>query len=284
MDENKDILNNEGEAPVDDVAEEAAEAIEDAEKAVSEPTEEVSGETVSESAEEAEEEAVSEPVEEALDETVSESDEETGEEAVPEEDAAEPEAVEVPKKKKAFVPFIIIAVGIVVLASAFFIGYKMTYNPYNHMGYINVSGKTVGDIAEEYGMTLEEFLAEYDLPADMRADTEEAAASYMIPISNIIANYGIDFETFAEYYGFDESVTADTPWGEALDSMTLSNMVGEENLEEFIEEYELGDKVTGETKWGEVRRKVDKISYAKQQEAATAEDVVSDEYVEDVTE
>lgn len=272
MDENKDILNDEGEAPVDDAAEEALKAVEAVEEMVSEPAEEAKEDAVSESAEETSEETASDPFEEAV------------AEAAPEENAAE---LEVPKKKKSFVPFVIIAAGIVVLAAALFIGYKMTYNPYNHMGYINVSGKTIGDIAEEYGMTLDEFLAEYGLPADMRADTEETAASYMIPISKIIANYGIDFETFAEYYGFDESVTADTPWGEALDSMSLNDMVGEENLEEFIEEYELGDKVTGETKWGEVRRTVDKINYAKQQEAATAEDVVadeSDESAEDVTE
>lgn len=262
MDENKEFLNSNNEESVEDTAEEIAE------------------ETV--------EEAMEDVAEETLEETAEDMAEEVSEAVEANEDFSESfdKEVEVPKKKKPVVP-IIIAAAIVVLAAALFIGnriYMKSYNPYNHMGYINTTGDTIADVAEKMGMTLEEFLAEYDLPADMRADTEEAAAYYMIPVSKIAEMYYTDFETFANYYGLDESVTADTPWGEALDSMTLNKMVGEEYLEEFIEEYELGENVNGDTKWGEVRRQVDKINYertkAQEKEAETAEDIPSDEYVD----
>ena len=167
----------------------------------------------------------------------------------------------------------IIVVVVAILAAAVFGVYKyITRNPYNAMGYVNVSGRTIEEVAISAGMTLEEFLADYSLPADMPADTEEAAAFYNIPVSKIAEMYGMDFATIKEMLGFGDDVTESTPWGEAEGKSPLSKYIGEDNLESFKAEYGFGDEVTGETLWGEIRNIVDQKTLEKQEaEKAAAE-------------
>lgn len=166
----------------------------------------------------------------------------------------------------------IVIVIIAVLAAAGYGVFKyMTRNPYNDMGYINVSGRTIKDVAEQAGYaSVEEFLAEYGLPADMPEDTDESAAYYSIPARKIAEMYGMDVASLKEMLGLGDDVTEDTPWGEAEGKATLGKYIGEENLDAFKEEYGLGEDVTADTLWSEVRNTVDKKTLEMQQEAQKA--------------
>ena len=135
--------------------------------------------------------------------------------------------------------------------------YMPEKNPYNDK-YVDISGKTIEDIAQESDMTLEELLAEYDLPADMPADTHENAAYQMIPCKRIAELYGLNgFEELKNTMHFPDFVTEDTPWGEALGETTLRYYIGRDELvEQFKEYYGFGDEVTADTKFKEVHRAV----------------------------
>ncbi len=131
-------------------------------------------------------------------------------------------------------------------------------NPYNS-AYLDVSGKTVQEAADEAGMTLEEFIAEYELPADMRADTYETAAYNMIPTRRISEIYGMTYDELDALLKFPDFVTENTPWGEALDEVTLGSYVGTgEVLEQFKEYFGLDASVNEDTKWKEIRTIVER--------------------------
>lgn len=181
-----------------------------------------------------------------------------------------PDMAAAPKKSGAGKVVAIVILVVVILAAAGFAVYKyMTRNPYNELGYINVSGRTIGEMAEQAGTTLDEFLAEYSLPADMPADTEESAAYYSIPTRKIAEMYGMEVADLKEVLGLGDDVTEETPWGEAEGKAPLGKYIGEDYLEQFKQEYDLGDDVTADTLWGEVRNIVDKKTL-EQQKAADA--------------
>ena len=154
---------------------------------------------------------------------------------------------------------IIIAMALAVAMTATQVSAE---NKYNEMGYVNVSGKTIADIVTEQGITLEQFLAEYDLPADMPADTTEAAAYYSIPLSKMAEMYAMDVEALKETLQLGEEITAETPWGIAEGEASLGAYVGEENVDAFKAQYGFGDEVTAQTKWKEVRNVVDEAQKA----------------------
>lgn len=235
MDENK----NYNEA--DETTEEVAEVMEEAAEEVTEPVEQAALEAAEEVL--AEEAVAEEPV---LTEFIPE----------------EPEAIRKGSKVGAIVA-IVVALVVIVLAV---ITSMMEFNKYNKMGYVDISGQTVGDLAEAQGISLEEFLEMYDLPADMPASTTESAAYYNIPVGRIAEMYGMDFETLKGTLNLGAEVTEDMPWGEAEGEVLLADYVGAENVDGFKAQYNLGDEVTGETKWKEIRNKVD----AAQKEAREA--------------
>lgn len=245
---------------------------------VEENTAPVADEATEEAVEDVVEETViEEPAEEAVEDAVEEA---TEEDEVPIVYDETLEPTEVKKNGKAGKIIAIAVVAVIVVAVAVFGIVKLvTRNPYNEMGYVNVSGRTIAEVAESAGVDLNQFLANYGLPADMPADTEEAAAYYNIPVKYIAQMYGMDTDTLKEMLGLGDDVTDDTPWGEAEGKATLSKYVGDENLEEFKVEYGLGDEVTGDTLWGEIRNTVDKKTLAdrKAQEEADAATTGSDD-------
>lgn len=129
-------------------------------------------------------------------------------------------------------------------------------NEYNSQ-YIDVSGKTIAEVAADAGQSLEDFLAEYGLPTDMPADTSESAAYYMISTFKMAQMYGMDFETLKSTMQWDDSITRETPWGIAEGETALSVYIGDQNLEEFKEYYGLDDSITADTKYKEVRAAID---------------------------
>lgn len=155
--------------------------------------------------------------------------------------------------------------------------YKYVYNPYNHLGYYNISGMTLADVAEQNDMSLEEIRFELRLPDDVKADTYWDAVEFIVPASYMAqVQYGVDFETIKQAFQFGDEITGMSTWGEAMDTMPLSVYCGsEEDVAEFVREYSLGDNVTGETLWGEVRKQVNKKQY---------EEYLAQQATEDVTE
>lgn len=183
----------------------------------------------------------------------------------------------------------IVVVVVAILAAAGFGVFKyLTRNPYNEMGYVNISGRTIEDVATSAGVTLDEFLAEYGLPADMPADTEETAAFYSIPTSKVAEMYGMDMATLKEMLGLGDDITENTPWGEAEGKSPLGKYIGEANLEQFKEMYGFGEEITAETTWGEIRNIVAKQDMEAQKKAEeeakkAEEEAASGETAEDAT-
>lgn len=257
MDENM-IPNIDGEentAPaVEETIEEVVEAAEEAaEESVEEATEEIVEDV--EEADDVAEEVLEEAAEEV--EEVLEDDDVT----IVFDETLEPTEVKAKGKAGKIVAIAVVAV-IVVAAVVLGLFKVLNRNPYNEMGYVNVSGRTIAEVAEDAGVELDQFLANYGLPADMPANTEEAAAYYNIPVKYIAEMYGMDVVSLKEMLGLGDDVTEDTPWGIAEGKSPLSKYVGEDNLESFKAEYGLGDDVTGDTLWGEIRNIVDSKTLA----------------------
>lgn len=231
-------------------------------------------EIVEETAEEiAAEEVVEEVVETIEDaEDVIEEAGEALEEALEDLEAAEkiPEEVKKGSKVGAIIA-VVVALVIVALAVA---TSMMNFNKYNKMGYVDISGKTIQDIADAQGITLAEFLESYKLPADMPGDTTESAAYYTIPAGVVAEMNGLDFATLKSMLKLPEGVTEETPWGEAEGGILLADYIGgEDKVAAFKEQYGFGDEVTGQTPWGELRNTVDlkTLEQKKAEEAAAAE-------------
>lgn len=208
------------------------------------------------------------------------------------------EAVEEPEKKKSAAP--VIALIVVIAAAIILIAYLLFSdsfggNKYNKLGYVNVSGRTVQDIADEAGIELKDFLSEYGLPEDMPGDTTEIAAIYSMPAKMYLQTMiGIDdFEALKTELNIPDETTPNTPktfmdkiksvfvkdkiqpidentpWYIVEGELTINDYSGGA-VEEFKEFYGLGDEVTGETKMKEIQDKINEKTNALlvEQEAA----------------
>lgn len=156
----------------------------------------------------------------------------------------------------------------VVIAIALVFGgmsaYKTFYNPYNHMGYYNISGKTLEEVAELNGMSVEQVKTMLHLPDDVKGDTYYDVIDFLVPVSYMTEMYGMSVEELKATLSLGDEITGESTWGEALDTMPLEVYVGgEEAVAEFVAEYNLGDDVTGDTLWGEIRKTVNKIDYER---------------------
>ncbi len=128
-------------------------------------------------------------------------------------------------------------------------------------GYIDVTGRTVAEVAKERGLTLEEYLSEYDLPPDMPGLVSETEANYTIPVHRMLDMYGMSFESFKQMFDIPDGIDENSPWGIAIGEAPvgayIDMYVGKDSLEKFKEQYDLPDSVENDTKWKEVREQVD---------------------------
>lgn len=272
--ENKEAEAAVNETPVEEVTAEAVSAEETPEDTAAEET---PVETLAEEAPIAEDTSAEttdtiDAVDAAVEETIIEAVNANSEESVLNEQTTEQndgfgvaenqvasENVAVAKKKNVGAIAAIAAVIVVVAAIivALIVLSPMLFNKYNRQGYVNISGATIGEVAEQSGMELEDFLEEFGLPEDMPANTTEAAAYNNIPFSKMAATYGRTTDEFKEMLKLPDEVDDDTPWGEAINKATLGAYVGEDYLEEFKEYYGFGEEITADTLWGEVRQQVE---------------------------
>lgn len=153
----------------------------------------------------------------------------------------------------------IVAVLVIAAIAALFLTgtFGKMFNKYNR-GYVNTTGRTIEQVAEESGMTFDEFLAEYGLPKNMPKNTYESAAFYAMSVGKVAELYGMDFAALKETLKLGDEVSENDTWGKVEGEVALGTYLGgEENLAEFKEYYGLGDDVNADTKWKEVRLIVD---------------------------
>ena len=154
------------------------------------------------------------------------------------------------KNFKKLVSMLIVCSAISTVASA-------EVNVYNEMDYVNNSNRTIGDIAVEKEITVAEFLTMYGLPADMPANTNEAAAFYHMTVENVAKMYGVTTDELiaeiSQASSADLTVTKDTLWNEAQGAISIRNHIGDLSFDEFKTAYALADGVTENTSLGEVR-------------------------------
>ena len=157
--------------------------------------------------------------------------------------------------------------AVVIVACVVFGGmtaYKTFYNPYNHMGYYNISGMTLEEVAELNGMSVEQVKEMLHLPDDVKGDTYYDVIDFLVPVSYMTEMYGMSVDELKETLSLGDEITGESTWGEALDTMPLKVYLGgEDAVSEFVAEYNLGDDVTGDTLWGEIRKTVNKIDYER---------------------
>lgn len=201
------------------------------------------------------------------------------------ENAVQSDEVVQPKKKSAAPVIAVIAVLVVAIAVAAYAVFSdgIGGNKYNKMGYVNVSGRTVQDIADSAGIGLADFLSEYSLPEDMPGDTYEIAAIYNMPAKVYLQTMlGIDdFATVKAELNIPDETTPDnpktlkdkiqsifkkddiqvidenTPWYIIEGELTVGDYSGGD-MESFKTFYDLGDDVTETTKIKEIRDQINK--------------------------
>ncbi len=222
------------------------------------------------------EEPAEETAEETVEETVFEDEEPTDEpteEPIPEEEPIDVDALKAKlgaaetsaKKFKTSAVAAWIIAAVLVCTDAY---YFMTniYNKYNHMGYYDVDGYTVGDVVSSMGMDFETFKEMYGLPGDMRKDTNLNAAQSLIKLSKMAELNGIDFASLKERYKFGDGITEESTFGEGIDSMTIKDyleMSGGDDFETFKTTYKLPDSTTEDAAWGTVRKTYEKQKVAE---------------------
>ena len=151
-------------------------------------------------------------------------------------------------------------VSILVVASTIPVTVNAEVNKYNEMDYVNNSNRTIGEIAEEKQMSAEDFIAIYNLPNDMPANTNEAAAFYNMTLENVANMYGISTEELIKQIesstNSDKELNKDSLWSDAQGMVTIKNHIGELSFDEFKKAYNLDDAVTEDTMLGEIRNTV----------------------------
>lgn len=323
--DNEKLNNEELEATEEtaEVVEETTEAVEEVtEEAVEEAAvEEVAEEVVEEAAEVTEEDAEVVEAEADAVEEVAEEDAETSEEAAVdivqiwqcpkcetvcddavcsvcgeqceliEIEATAGEITEGPRKNIAAIAGGIAAVVIALVAILWYAG---VINPYE-IGYVDVTGTTLADVADQSGYSISEYKKVNGLSWLMPKSTNENAVKNNVKVKTIIAQSGMTFEDFKEYYGWGDNVTENATVGKALGETKLSVILGVKDMEEemanqtlsaFKEFYGFGDDVTLDTLYKDVRVAIDKKTrdnrIEQEKEAEKAEEEASEDDGADV--
>lgn len=169
-------------------------------------------------------------------------------------------------KTSAIVAWVLAA--ILVCVDAWY-AYTHIYNKYNHIGFYDIDGYTVGDIVSSMGMDFDDFKEMYGLPKDMRKDTNLNAAQALIKLSNMAELNGVDFEDLKERYKFGDEITEESTFGEGIDSMTISDYLdmsgAEDDFETFKTTYGISDDITEDMNWGKVRKIYEKAKVAERE-------------------
>lgn len=123
--------------------------------------------------------------------------------------------------------------------------------------YLDVTKRSAGEVADESGLTFEEYKKYNGLNPDTPEWMSENEAQMTSLAMNIINISGLSVDEFKKDYGLNIDITDTTTIGELYDSMPLSIFYADK-FAEAKEIYGLGDDVTGDTLFGEVRAIIEK--------------------------
>lgn len=114
--------------------------------------------------------------------------------------------------------------------------------------------KTVSYMADQAGMTIDEFLDEYGLTdAGFDGKTTESDMVSKMKLENLAKYEGTELDAFIEENGLPaDKVDGNTIWEEAKDLIPLDEYFGGQ-FEEVKAAYELDDSITGDMTWGETK-------------------------------
>lgn len=163
-----------------------------------------------------------------------------------------------------------VVIGVVIAAflglGGYAVGKKYADNkanePTDDTEYTSQQSSTVQSAADEAGMSVEEYLANYGLDTSISPDTALSEIYPQMTVENMAKLNDTDVDTFREQNYIPDDITNDTLWGDVLPELPFKAIVGEEQVEQFKSVYGLGDEVTADTKWSIV----EPILNAKQDE------------------
>lgn len=129
---------------------------------------------------------------------------------------------------------------------------------------------TVGYLAEQAGMSIEDYLAQYGVSGLGKNATEQEMTD-MMTVDNYVKYAGTTIEDLQTQYHLSEAPAGDSNWGDLRKSFTVRNMVGDEDsFAQFKEIYGLDDSITLDTLWTDAEPVIQESIAKMQEEAANA--------------
>lgn len=127
---------------------------------------------------------------------------------------------------------------------------------------------TVGYLAKQQDMTVEDYLAQYGLTlgGDIDENTTQSDMLDSMTLEKYAEYSGQNADDIITKAGLSEQVTKDTLWGEVRVLMPVSAYYDEEQLNQIKQIYGIGDEVTLDTKYEDF----EKIMEEKQAQMAEA--------------
>ena len=146
---------------------------------------------------------------------------------------------------------------------------------------------TVGYLAEQAGMSVEDYLAQYGISDLSKKATEEEMLKKMT-MENYAAYTGTTLEELKTNYAIDADVDAAIIYEEFEKTLTVKNILGgnEETFNQIKEMYSLDDTITMDSKWVDVEPVLEQKDKEMQEamanatEAPTADPAATAEAVE----
>lgn len=180
------------------------------------------------------------------------------------------------------ITLLIVVVIIAVLGLGVYATYgKVAKNIHDNKIANGEMAETVEYAAEEAGMTVEDYLAQYGLENSSEVNGEtpvDDLYGYMtfenyMTMANEGSGEELDLDAVMEDWGLTDKVTKDTQWKDVEPLIPVGSYLGEEMLAQYKEAYGLGDEVTAETTYGEfqtiVEEKIAELSSATPAPEAT---------------
>lgn len=136
---------------------------------------------------------------------------------------------------------------------------------------------TVGYLAEQAGMSVEDYQAQYGVSGLGKNATEQEMTD-MMTVDNYVNYAGTTIEDLKTQYNLSEAPAGDSNWGELRKTFTVRNMVGDEDsFAQFKEIYGLDDSITLDTLWTDAEPIIQESIERMQEEAANATEVPATE-------
>lgn len=156
---------------------------------------------------------------------------------------------------KMFMTLIVVIIAAVLGLGGYAVYGKISKNLETKAIEENNAEKTVNYLADQAGMSVDDYLAEYGLQdtEGINGKTTESAMVSKMTLENLAKYEGKELDAFIEENGVPaDKVNGNTTWEEAKDLIPLDSYFGGQ-FEEVKAAYELDDSITGDMTWGETK-------------------------------